>query len=158
LIRNLTPEEYESEKIRIITLMFDPYSSNNADEYIAGQQVSKDKIKNRIDYQMYKNYIKKGADIESDVLQDLFENLLKINQKNTKRFVDDYYQNPNTAYYFAYSILVRKGFSVDKNYPTKPISTAKKILHTSSLNPFNRPLNYQTEEDATEEVTINDDG
>ncbi|RZJ82582.1 MAG: hypothetical protein EOO47_00090 [Flavobacterium sp.] len=147
MIRNLTKEEYHNEKIRIITLMFSPYSDKNGDEYIATQQVSKDKIKNRLDFQLYKNFIPNGADFQSDIYQDLFENLLKINEKNTKKFVDGYYQNPNSVYHFAFYLLKIKGFSIDKNYPNKPNSTAKKMMFGSSFNPFNSEIKIKGSDD-----------
>lgn len=147
MIRNLTAEEYEKEKRRIIELMFNPYSAANGDEYIATQQVSTDKIKNRLDFQLYKNFIPNGADFQSDIYQDLFLELLKINEKNTKKFVDGYYQNPNSVYYFAYYLLKIKGFSVDKNNVDRPNSIAKKMVFASSFNPLNSEVKTQAETD-----------
>lgn len=127
--------------------MFNPYSSSNGDEYIANEQVSNDKIKNRLDFQLYKNYIPNGADFQSDIYQDLFENLLKINQSNTKKFVDGYYQNPNSVYHFAFYLLKIKGFSVDKKYPEKPNSNAKKMMFGSSFNYLNSEIKTQADLD-----------
>jgi hypothetical protein len=157
VLRNLTKEEYESEKRRIVELMFNPYSSQNGDEYIGGQQVSKDKLKNRVDYQMYKNFVPNGSDIQSDIYQEVFLSLLTINEKNTKKFVDGYYQNPNSVYHFAYTLTKYK-FSVDKNYPTKPNSIGKKLMYGSSFDQFNSEISYQTDEDTTSDNIYVEDG
>lgn len=147
MIRNLTKEEYEAEKRRIIGLMFNPYNNKSGDEYVASEQVSKDKIKNRIDFQLYKNLIPNGADIQSDVYQDLFENLLKLNEKNTAKFVNDYYSNPNSVFWFSFYLLKIKSFSIDKKYPDKPNSSAKKMMHTSSFSYQNSEIKTQADLD-----------
>jgi hypothetical protein len=157
VIRNLTKEEYDSEKIRIITLMYNPFSPANGDEYIAGQQVAKDKLKNRIDYQLFQNFVPSGADLQQDVYQMVFENLLKMNEKQSKRFVDGYYKNPNSVWYFAFYLLKIKGFAVDPNYPDRPShSLAKSIMYASSFNQFNSEFSYKSEED--DEIEYINDG
>lgn len=138
--------------------MFNPPSNRNGDEYIATQQVATDKIKNRLDFQLYKNFIPSGADFQSDIYQDLFENLLKINEKNTKKFVDGYYQNPNSVYHFAFYLLKIKGFSIDKNYPNKPNSNAKKMMFASSFAQKNEQFSYINDEAINDELSFNDDG
>lgn len=131
--------------------MFEPYSNKNGDEYTTGQPVSRDKIKNRIDFQILKNYVPRGADIQSDIYQNLFINLLTINEKNTKKLVDEYYQNPNSAYHFAFYLLRIKAFGVDKKYPNKPSSDGKKMMYASSFNIFNSEVSYLTDEDVVED-------
>lgn len=135
--------------------MYNPYQGQNGDEYISGQQVSKDKLKNRVDFQLYRNFVPNGSDIQSDIYQEVIVSLLTANQDNTKKFVDKYYQNPNSAYYFAFFLLKQK-FGVDKNYPTKPSSIGKKLMYSSSFNPFNSQVSYQTDHDT--EANIIDDG
>lgn len=149
MIRNLTPEEYESEKRRIIELMFNPYNSNNSDEFIVHQQVAKDAIQNRIDWQMQRNNIQQGTKINEDVYQFTFENLLRINQKATKKFVDEYYKNPNSVYWFSYTILKRKGFAVHPDNPDNPNhSLAKKMLFGSSFNKMNFEVSFNEDNDS----------
>lgn len=147
MIRNLTAEEYKKEKIRLIKVHFSPYNNRNGDEYIVNEQISKDKIKNRIDFQMYKNLIPNDSQIGEDVYQDLFENLLKLNEKNTKKLVDSYYQNPNSFLHFCYYLIKIKNFSVDKKYPNKPNSSAKKMMFGSSFNYLNSEIKSQADLD-----------
>lgn len=164
MIRNLTPEEYEQEKRRILTAIYNPYNSNNGDEYIPNQQVAKDKIQNRIDFQMLRNYIPTGSKIQEDVYQLTFENLLKLNAKNTKTFVDKYYKNPESALYFAYFLLKIKGFAI---HPQNPLnhkhSLAKSIVYASGFKNDSIQVNltetYNPDEEIfSDEVTIIDDG
>lgn len=148
MIRNLTPEQYEAEKIRILTFLYNPYNAKNGDEYIATEQVSRDKIKNRISFQLYKNRITDGALIQEDVYQELFLELLKINEKNTKKLVDLYHQKGvNQVYIFCYYLIKVKFFSVNNAYPTKPSSLAKKMVYASSFNPLNSEVKTQAETD-----------
>jgi hypothetical protein len=152
LIRNLTPEEYESEKRRIIELMFNPYNSNNSDEYISHQQVAEDAIQNRIDWQMQRNNIVQGTKINEDVYQFTFENLLKINKKATKKFVDGYYKNPNSVYWFSFLILKRKGFAIHPDNPDNPNhSLSKNILFTSSFKKNSVEVSFN-EDDENEDA------
>ncbi len=165
MIRNLTPEEYENEKRRILTAIYNPYNSNNSDEYIPNQQVAKDNIQNRIDFQMLRNYIPTGSKIQEDVYQLTFENLLKLNPKNTKLFVDKYYKNPDSAFHFAYFLLKIKGFAIHPNNPLNhKHSLAKSIVYASGFIAMNKQVNvmetFNAEDNYTNEteVTIIDDG
>jgi hypothetical protein len=163
LIRNLTTEEYQNEKLRIIELMFSPYSSKNSDEHISGQQVAKDKIQNRIDFQMIQNRINKESAIQEDVYMFTFEQLLKLNERNSKKFVDGYYKNPDSVYHFAYYLLKIKGFAVNPKRPLYPKqSLAKSIVYGSAFNQQNisvcisEDVNTEGEQRYSDEVIIYD--
>ena len=89
-------------------------------------------LQKKIEYVCVKHRIPLSADIQSDILQVVFENLVKY---PLDKFVDTYNDNPNRIVALATKMILWKGVYVDKRIAKGFNHTiAQQILHASTLN------------------------
>lgn len=89
-------------------------------------------LREKIKSLMFKFFIPLHADLESDILQVVFENLIKY---DLDKFIEAYLDNPKRILALALSLAKRKGCYKDLRYGKGyNASIAQQILHTSTLN------------------------